>query len=74
MGLGGFGFHPFSSRHNETPDSDSENAVDVDALTDPGHPGHRDAVKTIAHVDDEKHEKITTWIKAELAKLDGVPE
>jgi hypothetical protein len=74
MGLGLFGFHPFSSSRNETPDADSENAVDTDALIDPSHPGHRDAVKTISHVDDEKHGKITAWIKEELGKLDGTTD
>lgn len=69
-GLGGFGFRPFSSSRNETPD-DSENAVDTDALTDPGHPGHRDAIKTISHVGDEKHGKITAWIESEIHKLNG---
>jgi hypothetical protein len=70
-GLGLFGFHPFASSRNETPDDDSENAVDTDALTDPSHPGHRDAIKTISHVDDEKHEKITSWVKGEFHKLTG---
>jgi hypothetical protein len=74
MGLGGFGFHPFSSRRNETPDDDAGNAVDTDALVDPSHPGHRDAVKTIAHVDDQKHEKITAWIKGEIHKLSGTAD
>ena len=74
MGLEGLGFHPFSSRRHETPENDSDNAVDVDALTDPGHSGHRDAVRTIAHVDDEKRQKIAAWIKAEVAKLDGAPK
>jgi hypothetical protein len=74
MGLGGFGFHPFSSSRNEAPDADLENAVDTDALADPTHPGHRDAIKMISHVDDEKHGKITTWIQGELRKLEGTAD
>lgn len=42
--------------------------MDADALVDPNHSGHREAIKTISHVDDDKHEKITQWLKDELHK------
>ena len=70
-GFGGFGFFPFFGGHRAS-HSDDNNAtpVDGDALVDPNHPGHRDAIKTISHVDDDKHEKITQWLKDELHRIE----
>jgi hypothetical protein len=31
---------------------------------------HREAIKTISHVDDDKHEKIVQWLEGELHKND----
>jgi hypothetical protein len=44
--------------------------VDCDALADPNHLGHREAVKTIAHVDDGTHEPMLTCIEDELEKFE----
>jgi hypothetical protein len=44
--------------------------VDGDALVDSTHPGHREAIKTISHVDDDKHRKITQWLKDELQQIE----
>jgi hypothetical protein len=70
-GFGGFGFFPFFGGHSALQSND-DNAtpVDGDALVDPNHPGHREAIKTIAHVDDDKHEKITQWLKNELHQFE----
>jgi hypothetical protein len=68
-GFGGFGFFPFFGGHHASQSND-DNAtpVDGDALVDFNHPNHREAIKTISHVDDDKHEKITQWLKDELHK------
>ena len=70
-GMGNFGFFPFFGGHHASK-RDDENAtpVDGDALLDPNHPGHREAIATVAHVDDEKHEKMTQWIKDELHRIE----
>jgi hypothetical protein len=69
--IGGFGFFPFFGGHHSLQSKD-DNAtpVDGDALVDPNHPGHREAIKTISHVDDDKHEKITQWLKDELHQIE----
>jgi hypothetical protein len=70
-GLGNFGFFPFfGGHHTSKRDDDDATPVDGDALVDPNHPGHREAISTVAHVDDEKHEKIMQWLKDELHKVD----
>jgi hypothetical protein len=70
-GFGGFGFFPFfGGRHASQSNDDSATPVDGDALVDPNHPGHREAIKTISHVDDDKHEKITQWLKDELHQIE----
>jgi|GEM_PF-1414850 len=70
-GFGGFGFFPFFGGHHASQSND-DNAtpVDGDALVDPNHPGHREAIKTISHVNDDKHEKITQWLKDELHQIE----
>jgi len=68
-GFGSFGFFPyFGGWHVSKKRDDDSTPVDADALADPNHPGHREAIQTISHVDDEKHEKITAWLKDELHK------
>ncbi len=70
-GFGGFGFYPFfGGRHASRSDEDSATPVDGDALVDPNHSGHREAITTISHVDDDKHEKITQWLKDELHRIE----
>jgi hypothetical protein len=70
-GFGGFGFFPFFGGHRASPGNDDDaTQVDGDALVDPNHLGHREAIKTISHVDDDKHEKITQWLKDELQKIE----
>jgi len=43
--------------------------IDCNALVDPEHPGHREAVQSISHVNDTMHESILRRIRDELAKL-----
>jgi hypothetical protein len=65
-GLSGSGFSYFTNNHPVKNFNDDGTPVDGDALADPDHPGHRKAIKTISHVEGDKHEKITQWLKAEL--------
>lgn len=69
-GLGGFGFFPFFRAHHASQSND-DNAtpVDGDALVDPNHPGHREAIKTVSHVDDAQHEETIQWLKDLLHQL-----
>jgi hypothetical protein len=70
-GFGGFGFFPFfGGRHALQSNDDNATPVDGDALVDPNHPDHREAIKTVSHVDDDKHEKITQWLKDELHQIE----
>lgn len=74
-GFLGMGYMPYVGGvpffHHKKRDDDAEDgkALDCDALADPNHPGHREAVTTIAHVDDATHESILKRIKEELAKV-----
>ena len=70
-GFAGFGFFPFFGGHHASQSND-DNAtpVDGDALVDSNHPGHREAIKTISHVDDDTHDKITQWLKDELHQIE----
>ncbi len=69
--FGGLGFLPYFGGHHSSQGADGNSTpVDGDALVDPNHPGHREAVKTISHVDDDKHEKITQWLKDELQRIE----
>jgi hypothetical protein len=73
--FGGVGYMPYVGGmpffHHKKHDDDAGDGtkVDCDALVDPNHAGHREAVATIAHVDDVTHESILKRIKDELAKL-----
>jgi len=67
-GFGGFEY--FSNNHPLKNNDDNATPVDGDALVDPSHPGHREAVKTISHVDDDEHEKIAQWLKDELRQIE----
>jgi hypothetical protein len=69
LGMNTLGFLPFFGRTHRKPDpEDDKTPVDCDALVDHDNPGHRAAVQTISHVDDEKHDKILQWLKDELHK------
>ena len=80
--FGGIGYMPYvggvpffhHKKHDDGTDATTDETadtkkVDCDALVDPNHPGHREAVTTIAHVDDATHESMLKRIKEELAKL-----
>lgn len=71
--VGGVPFFHHKRRDDDaTGDEATEPAakpLDCDALTDPDHPGHREAVQAIAHVDDATHESILKRIKEELEKV-----
>jgi hypothetical protein len=72
--FGGVGYMPWVGgtpffHHKKRDDDDEPKKVDCDALADPNHPDHRDAVTTISHVDDDTHESILKRIREDLAKL-----
>jgi hypothetical protein len=63
-------FSYFSNNHPLQNVDDNTTPVDGDALVDPDHPGHREAITTISHVDDGKHKKFAQWLKEELQKME----
>jgi hypothetical protein len=65
--VGGVGF--FHHKRREDHDDADGTPVECDALADPNHPGHREAVTAVAHVDDDTHESILQRIKEALAKI-----
>src|ERR1700689_5552117 len=68
---GSTGFDYFlGGNHSVQDQEDNATPVDGDALVDPHHPDHRDASKKISHVDDDKHEKITQWLKDKLTHVE----
>jgi hypothetical protein len=74
--FGGIGYMPYVGgvpffHHKKSDDTGDGPKVDCDALADPNHPGHREAVKTIAHVDDKTHESMMKRIKEELEKFEA---
>jgi hypothetical protein len=69
-GIDSSGFSYFTSNHPLQNIDDNVTPVDGDALVDPDHPGHREAIKTISHVDDDKHEKIAQWLKNEIHRIE----
>ena len=67
--FGGFGFHPwFGSQSRD--DADGLNHIDAEALADPEHPGHRDAIKAISHIPPTAHSMLVDWLKKELAHVE----
>lgn len=68
---GSAGFDYFLGGDHSIRDQDEDaTPVNGDALVDPHHPGHRDAIKSISHVDDEQHKKITKWLKDKLTQIE----
>jgi hypothetical protein len=67
--VGGVPFFHHKKRDDEADDAADGTRVDCDALADPNHPGHRDAVTTIAHVDEGTHVSMLKRIKEEVEKL-----
>ena len=65
-GFGGVGFSYFTNNHPLQNVDDNSTPVDGDALVDPDHPGHREAIKTLSHIDKDRHERVTQWLKVEL--------
>jgi hypothetical protein len=49
--------------HSVQDQDDDATSVDGNALVDPNHPRHREAVKKISHVDAGTHEKIIQRFK-----------
>jgi hypothetical protein len=69
-GLIGSGFAPFvRKRHMKSEQDDEPTPVNLDALANLNHPGHREAITTISHVDDDRHGQIIRWLRDELRKL-----
>jgi hypothetical protein len=56
----------YASRRNE----ETGTPVDGDALVDPNHPGHLEAVRTVSHVDDDKHEETVQWLQGLLEQIE----
>jgi hypothetical protein len=69
-GLSGSGFSYFASNHPLKNFNDDGSPMDGDALVDPNHPGHREAIKTISHVDGDTHNKFTGWLKGQIHKAE----
>jgi hypothetical protein len=67
--FGGFGFYPWFGSHRKK-DDDGSSQIDAQALADPEHPGHRDAIKAISHTDPAEHSKMIDWLKKELAQVE----
>ncbi len=69
--FGGPGFLPHSGGHHSSQGVDvNSTSVDGDAHVDLNRPGHREALKTISHDDDDKYEKITQWLTDELQRIE----
>lgn len=73
---GGSWYSYFSSNPPLLGGDDDTSPVDGDALVNPDHPGHREAIKSISHVDDEKHEKFLQWLREEFHRTEhgGEPQ
>jgi hypothetical protein len=68
-GSGYSGIIPFLRRHHVSQSNDDATPVDGEALVDPNHPGHREAIKVVSHVDDDKHEETVLWLKGLLQEI-----
>jgi hypothetical protein len=66
--FGGFHFHPWFGSHQKKDEDPSATTVDTSALVDPNHPGHRDAITAISHIDPEQHSKLMGWLKKEMTQ------
>ena len=70
-GFPGLGFVPlFHHRHATQSSDDNATPVDGEALVDPNHLGHREAIKTVSHVDDDQHQENIQWLKDFLQDID----
>src|ERR1700684_310607 len=69
-GISNSGFSYFTNNHPLQHLDDNAVPVDGDALVDSNHPSHREAIKTISHVDGDKHEKITQWLKDKIQQIE----
>jgi len=49
---------------------DRVSPVDGNALVDPNHPGHHEAIKSASHVDDDKHEETVQWLQGLLEQIE----
>jgi hypothetical protein len=68
-GYGSFGtfqFHPWFGSHRKKDRDPGATTVDSQALRDPSHAGHREAIKAISHGDPEQHSRLMEWFKKEL--------
>jgi hypothetical protein len=69
---GGIGYfagvqlHPWFGPSRKKVEDPSTPTVDSRALADPHHPGHREAITAISHIDPEKHSRLMEWLKKEL--------
>jgi len=64
--FGGFQFHPWFGSHRKKDEDAKSTIVDTGALADPDHPGHREAITAISHVDPEQHSRLIEWFKREV--------
>jgi hypothetical protein len=56
-------FHPLFGSHRNKDEVAGAANVDIQALADPNHPGHREAITAISHVDPEQHSRVMEWLK-----------
>lgn len=71
VGYGNYGylqFHPWFGSHRKKDEDGSATTVNTQALADPGHPGHREAVQMISHIAPQQHSKLmggskVRWIR-----------
>jgi hypothetical protein len=55
-------FHPLFGSHRKKDEGAGTDNVDTQALADPHHPGHREAITAISHVDPEQHSRLMAWL------------
>ena len=70
-------WYSYFSTNPPLPSGDNGAAlVERDALVDSNHPGHRGAIESISHVNNEQHQKILQWLRNGLHHRDdgGEPQ
>ena len=72
-GIGFVGYQSFGAwfRSHHKKDDNTASPVDTQALVDPNHPDHRDAIKSISHIDPQEHSKMIEWLKKVAAQVEN---
>jgi hypothetical protein len=63
--FGGYRFHPWFGSGRKKDEATAATDVDSRALVDPEHPGHREAVTAISHIDPKEHSRLMEWFEKE---------